>query len=190
MQRPPAIKKTNLKSGTQVLALSKKEQLKAASSSAPSQATGEEFRGKAAARLAQVLGTAQLPLAETIVNTFLLINGSYEAPGRIRSLISAVKGNPALRDLVVARGIAGATTLASEDARDWANANIKAKREDWAREALAEASATCSGFKACPECGGKATFEVGRSPAFKMAKNYTEYRCTELHCGKKTRVSE
>merc|ERR1712083_79852 len=129
---------------------------------------------------AQALGAEQLPLATTIVNTFVSVNGSHEAPGRIRSLISALRGNPALRDLVVARGIAGAMTLASEDARGWANADLKAKREDWAREALAQASASGSSFKACPECGGKATFEVGRSPAFKMAKNYTEYRCTEL----------
>lgn len=152
------------------------------------------FQGKAASRLAEALQGQEAgnALAEELAAAFVKAWGlTPESAQRVRALLSALRSNSSFRMLVLERGSAGVSSLVTEDPRCWADEGLKAKREAWQREGLAEAAPSPQGGveRPCPECGGRALCETGSTAGFKLPKAYTQYRCMEMHCGKQTRIS-
>lgn len=133
---------------------------------------------------------AAAALVATIATTAILRAAGAEAPHRLRALIAALRTNAELRAAVLRAGAPGAEALATQDPLEWANDGTKAQRLSWERECLAQASQIGGDVRPCPECGGRAVVETGSFPAFKMAKNYVMWRCTELSCGKVTNLRE
>lgn len=60
------------------------------------------------------------------------------------TLAAALKSNEALRSSIQAAGAAGVEALARQDPRDWARAELKAKRTQWMKESLQEAKVPSS----------------------------------------------
>mmetsp|Transcript_130195 Transcript_130195/g.324623 ORF Transcript_130195/g.324623 Transcript_130195/m.324623 type:complete len:205 (+) Transcript_130195:68-682(+) len=154
-----------------------------------------DAQSKASALVAQALGSKEHhALAEAICEAFFVAAAAAgpgtEATPRLRSLIAALKANEVLRCSVLEGGIQAASALASQDPREWARDEVKAQREEWASDALAEASRVIGEVRSCPECGGKAMYETGSSAAYKMAKAYAHYKCVEVNCGKVTHEKE
>lgn len=144
---------------------------------------------RATIRLTEALGTAHAELAAAISNYFFTELGS-RAPPRLRALIAALRVNEVLRNNVVQKGMQGVADLAKEDVHQWANSELKARRQEWASEMMAEVSHVAADVRVCPECGGRALYETGTSASFKMPKAYAAYKCTELNCGKEVRIQE
>ncbi|CAJ1360392.1 unnamed protein product, partial [Effrenium voratum] len=99
----------------------------------------------------------------------------------------------ALRSAILAAGPKCAKTVACQDPRDWACAELQARRARWAQEALQKAKVPSGQMAVCPECGGKAFVNTGRAGsgrAARLSKQYAHFKCTEANCGKETHVQE
>ncbi|CAK0823060.1 unnamed protein product [Prorocentrum cordatum] len=117
-------------------------------------------------------------------------HAGVDAPSRLRGLVAALRANAGLRASVLQAGPEGADALALQDPLEWAGEGVKAQRRSWARESLSEACRVGGHVGECPKCGGTAVRETGTFPAFKMAKLYVQWRCTELACGETTTMKE
>mmetsp|Transcript_106863 Transcript_106863/g.300446 ORF Transcript_106863/g.300446 Transcript_106863/m.300446 type:complete len:200 (+) Transcript_106863:50-649(+) len=149
---------------------------------------GGRAKAKATARFVEILGDAELSAA--IVDAFYRAAGDqHKASHRLRSLVVALRSNAKLREGVLRAGTSGAVALALQDPREWASDGMKAKRQAWAQEELSKASQHGGYVRECPQCGGKAIFETGSHGDWKISKEFSHYRCTEVSCGQITHNS-
>uniref|UniRef100_A0A7S1APZ9 Uncharacterized protein n=1 Tax=Noctiluca scintillans TaxID=2966 RepID=A0A7S1APZ9_NOCSC len=150
--------------------------------------TENPLRVRAALRLSEALG-GHGNLSQALVDAFMAAAGS-DASKLLRSFISAVKSNGPFRESVLQGGIAGAALLVTQDPQEWASDETKARREAWREEVMAEVAQDSREVRKCPECGGKAKFETGHVPGFKLTKIYEHYHCMEASCGKVSHITE
>lgn len=128
--------------------------------------------------------------ATALVTAFL---SREDAKQRLLALGAALRNNPDLCETVLAAGPDGASALAQQDPREWAGAEMQAKRQRWVKESMQEAQVPHGQMAICPECGGRAFVNTGRAGsgrAARLSKQYAHFNCTEKNCGKVTHVQE
>lgn len=155
-------------------------------------ASGIRLGEKASSMLSVALGdSAEARRTATALAAAFL--SREDAKQRLLALGAALRNNPDLCKTVLAAGPDGAIALAQQDPREWAGAEMQAKRQRWAKESLQAAQVPCGQMATCPECGGRAFVNTGRAGsgrAARLSKQYAHFTCTEKACGKVTHVQE
>eukprot|EP00930_Biecheleria_cincta_P091472 TRINITY_DN81050_c0_g1_i1.p1 TRINITY_DN81050_c0_g1~~TRINITY_DN81050_c0_g1_i1.p1 ORF type:complete len:355 (-),score=75.90 TRINITY_DN81050_c0_g1_i1:21-1085(-) len=161
-------------------------------SSKDASASALRLHEKATSLLSAALGdSADASSTATALATAFLAR--EDAKQRLLALGAALRNNPELSKTVLAAGPEGAPALARQDPREWAGAEMQAKRQRWAKESLQEAQVPLGQMATCPECGGRAFVNTGRAGsgrAARLSKQYAHFTCTEKTCGKVTHVQE
>lgn len=132
-------------------------------------------------------------MAVAAADAFVEAHGGAVARQRLLALAAALRSNAELRDELIAAEPQVLREIARQDPREWVSAGLRAKRRQWAKEALAEARQPGNVISVCPECGGRAAVECGRAGSGRSArisKQYAHYTCLEDRCGKVTHIQE